>query len=295
MPLARAFVLGLALALAACAQHTAPGDVTPDATADLSTCSAGMEFVLAASVLVGPAMEGFVQANNERVSRDGHLRDTPEAEARLAALLQPLDIVLIARQHTLGARLIPGFLTHAALYLGSPAQLRAAGVWNDPAVAPHRAAITAGAHVIEANGAPVALITLEDAIDADAVVVIRQHGLTRGAVQDGIRTALAYHGTAFDRRFDAATPDNVYCTELAARALPGAGLPHERIAGREMILPDRIAIAMIEGTAPLDLVTFLYADPQGLHESEAAHLRATIAANWPAPARDAGTRLALAP
>lgn len=268
--------------MAACAPVVAPGEVVPDAGADLSSCGAGMGFILAASNLVAPMIDGIAGANNEQVGRNGHLRDTLAA-ARLESVLEPLDIVLVARQHRIGARFIPGFLTHAALWVGSPAQLQAAGGWSDPVVAAHRAEIAAGARLIEASAGPVSLVTLDEVLDADAVVVLRQQGLARRGVQEGLHTALAYHGTPFDSRFDADDPERVYCTELVARALPDAGLPRDRIAGRAMILPDRVATAMLDGEAPLDLVTFLYADARGLHEGDAARLRASIAANWPAP------------
>lgn len=276
----------LILGLAACTPRVGPGEVAPDAQADLTSCGSDMGLVLGVARAISPALTMLAAANNDLAGREGHLLADDRAAEQLSAVLEPLDIILISRRHTIGGRVVPGFLTHAALYSGSEAQLRALGMWNDPLIRPHQAEIANGARIIEANAAPVSLVSISEAIDADSVVVLRQRGLSAAARQEGLRTAFSYHGTPFDSRFDAETPERVFCTELADRALPEAGLPHDRIAGRAMILPDRIAQVALEGDAPLDLVVFLHGDGDDLHQGDMALLRATIAANWPSPAVD---------
>lgn len=269
--------------LASCTPRYGPGDVAPDAHADLSTCGSGMELVLGVGRAIAPVVTLLAAANNDLTSRHGHLFADTAAEERLSAVLEPLDIILVATRHTIGARVVPGFLTHVALYSGTEAQLRAAGMWNDPLIRPHHAEIRAGARIIETNAAPVTLVSISETLNVDSVVVLRQRDLSAPARQEGLRTAFSYHGTPFDGRFDAESPERVFCTELAYRALPAAGLPLDRIAGRAMIVPDRIAQVALDGAVPLDLVLFLYSDGEALRQGNAALLRATIAANWPAP------------
>ncbi|MCC7322036.1 MAG: hypothetical protein IT542_13790 [Rubellimicrobium sp.] len=277
-----ALVLSAAL-LAGCAPHAEPGAVAASATADLSTCGRGAGGFDGMATLAAPIMPVLTTLNREILLRDGRLERFPEAIPLLEATLQPLDVVLTSRRHSVGGAISPGYFTHGIVYLGTETQLQALGLLDDPAIAPHRAEIAAGATLAEANGAPVALVTLARVLDADGAAVFRPRGLSRQALRDGLRTTFASRGLPFDHRFDGADGDAIFCTELVDRALPDARLPRDTVGGHEVVLPDRIASAALTGASPLEPVLFLYADAQGLHRGSTALLRATIAANWPAP------------
>lgn len=274
--------LVLIACLASCAPHVAPRTVIPDTGADLSTCGA----MTVAPDLVALA-EGLapllLPMLRDLHFRPGWLARYPDAVAHLAQDLQPLDLILVSARINSAGMVSRGYLTHGALYLGTEAQLRAAGLWDDPALAPHRSALRAGALVVEANGKPVALSTLPQALNADGAVILRPTGLTRRDRRDGIAAALARLGQPFDNRFDAGDGSHLFCTEFIDLALPGAGLPRLSLYGRDTILPDDIARAALDGAAPLAYVGFVHADGSGWAAGSAALLRATIAANWSPP------------
>ncbi|MCC7322035.1 MAG: hypothetical protein IT542_13785 [Rubellimicrobium sp.] len=291
-PRARACALALLSALAACSSYVPPAAVTPDGHADLSQCGRGIETavgpLLAAADLIAPIAETAARLNDDAILDGINLVHAPGAVARIEAALAPGDILLIARHNTVFGRITPGYLTHGLFALGSEAQLRALGLWDDAALAPWHGRIAAGARIIDAAGTgPVDLRSVAS-VAAEGLAIFRPRDTSAATRRARLRAALAMQGLPFDYRFDAATPEAVFCTEYLDHIMPDMGLPRDPLTGREVILPDRIAQAAFEGDLPLDLVLFLYADSDGLHDGSPALLRATIAANWPgAPAAGA--------
>jgi len=272
----------LLLALAACAPHVPPEAVTPDATADLGMCGRIQvpPDIVALSEAVSPLTLPIVR---DLHFRPGHLSRAPAAGAHVAATLQPLDLILVSLRANSAGQIMRGFLTHAALYLGTEEQLRTAGLWDTPALSPHHDAIRQGHVVIEAMGRPVEMTTLDQALDADAAVVLRPGRLTQAQQAATVTRAIARLGVPFDNRFDAGDDSTLFCTELVDLALPDLALPRDRLYARDTILPDQIARAALDGNADLTFITFVHADRDGWAEGSAALLRATIAANWSNP------------
>lgn len=272
----------LSLVLSACAAHTDPGALPAGAASDLSACCAlAVPLGPAAFDSLSTALPVLAPVGRDMALRPGHLAQHPAALATLREEVQPLDILLVATRQHLTGNLLPGYFNHAALVLGSEADLRALGLWSDPAILPLQDAIRAGGvAVIEANGAAVAAVPLAAAANADGIAVLRPTGAI--ARHAALRTLVGHLGTPFDFRFDAATPGCLFCTELVDVTLPALHLPRREIAGRQTIIPDDVARSAIEERA-LRLVDFLYADRQDWHRGDAALLSATIAANWPSP------------
>lgn len=271
----------LALVLAGCTPGAAPRDLQPDPDADLSTCGqpgrAPSQGFIDRIEPLGPLAVPMLR---DIRARDGWLFGDAGAEAHLAASLQPLDIVIVSYRQSLIAQVTQGYLSHAALVIGSEAQVQALGLWDAPALAPLRDDIRAGATLIEANGGAVALVTLGAVLNADGAVILRPTGLTLAGRRRAVLRALADLGQPFDFSFDANSPQTVFCTELIDRSLPGADLPRTLLYARQTILPDVIASAALDGTAPLAIIDFVHADRTGWQQGSADLLRATIAANW---------------
>lgn len=149
--------------------------------------------------------------------------------ARMAALLQPGDVILAREDGFLSNAFLPGFWPHAILYLGPEQEwtkLRlasGAALGEDPLVQralPAFRAPTEDAHparVIEAVSAGVVFSSLEHAAQKDYALVLRPL-LSEAQRAAAIRRALALRGRPYDFDFDFASDDKVVCTELVYRA-----------------------------------------------------------------------------
>ena len=178
--------------------------------------------------------------------RPGTLAQYPEAQARLMARAQPLDLLLTSNKNRVSGRIIPGRFTHVAVYLGDEAHLRRLGLWTDPLVTPHHAALRAGRLFIESEFDGTTLLSPPDMFDTDLVALIRPTGLTRARQRRATRLLFSRLGSPFNFRFDLAACDCTFCTQLVDQAMPWLDLPRRRIYDTETILPDDIAVATLE-------------------------------------------------
>lgn len=217
---------------------------------------------------------------------------TKEQLEELEALLAPGDVVLIRQDGYLSNTFLPGFFTHALLYLGPEERWtalkdeRGSPLAEDPAVkrALPKYSCHAGkgpARVIEAIGLGVVFSSLKKALGKDYVAVLRPK-LSEAQIAAGIRRALVYHGRPYDFEFDFATDDRVVCTELIFRAYSGVidfGLAPILVGERSEVpgisnvvgrwtLPAndfarRIVTLKANGTpAPFDLLAIYERDPE---------------------------------
>jgi hypothetical protein len=148
--------------------------------------------------------------------------------ADLAAELQPGDVILVRQDRYLSNAFLPGFWSHALLYLGpiedwGPLALSdGTPLLEDPVV---RSVLEEyGQHidgkparVIEAISEGVVFNSLEHAVQKDYIAVLRPE-LSKVAIAEGIRRALRFVGRPYDFDFDFATDDKIVCTELVYRA-----------------------------------------------------------------------------
>lgn len=146
--------------------------------------------------------------------------------AALQAELQPGDILLVRADDKVTCALLPGFWAHAALYLGSPADLLALGDAGSPAVARALAAMAAEPSplgwVIEAIPRGVRLNPLPVCLRADHVAVLRP-GLPPAMLRQALADALGHLGKPYDFEFDFNVSSRLVCTELIYRAFHGRG------------------------------------------------------------------------
>lgn len=210
--------------------------------------------------------------------RQCYLADQRDARAAIMSALRPLDIVLVSNRQRLSGHTIPGLFGHAAVYLGTDAQLRAAGLWSAVPAA-RRADLAAGAIFLEADQQGVHLSRPQYTLDTDRVLVLRPViGERRKA--EALAGFIGRLGMPFDFRFDTRTADCVFCTELVARVLPELRLREHRVYGRELIFPDEVARTALDGNARLRPRLYVVGTDSGWHVAPTAQARGDINREW---------------
>jgi len=212
--------------------------------------------------------------------------------ASLPQRLDPGDVLLQRREWYMSNVGLPGFWSHAALYIGTPEERRA--FFDDPEV--HRWVIAQGepsgdfeallrsrhprAHalslapqeeghvtrVLEAISEGVVFTTLEHSAAADSMAALRPH-LERAEKAQALLRAFQYVGRPYDFNFDFQTDLALVCTELVYKSYEpapgyrGIHLQLEEILGRTAIPANSIARQLDEelarGTPQFVMVLFL--------------------------------------
>ena len=152
---------------------------------------------------------------------------SPDQLKELSAKLKPGDIFLERRNWFVSNAFLPGYWPHAALYVGTPDELRALGLHQDPRVQAHWNSYLkheAGGHacvVLESISEGVVFTTLEHSIgEADSVALLRPR-LQPDLICEAIAKAFSHAGKPYDFDFDFFTTDKLVCTELVYRAYDG--------------------------------------------------------------------------
>lgn len=214
----------------------------------------------------------------------------PEQIQRLSQTLEPGDILLERREWYLTNVGIPGFWTHAALFIGSAEQraafsrdpelqswLQAHGATSldDMMAKRHPGAYAAMQipyrdgrlpRVIEALSPGVCLTSLNYSATCDSLAILRPR-LSKADRAAAVVRALRYFGRPYDYAFDFGSDQSLVCTELIVKAyLPdstkkGLNLPLERLMGN-LVTPANAFVRQFDrsfGTEAqqMDLVFFL--------------------------------------
>jgi hypothetical protein len=214
----------------------------------------------------------------------------PEQIEDLSRRLEPGDILLERREWYLTNVGIPGFWTHAALYIGGPEQRAAFSrqpevkKWlgkmgaetMDDLIRQRYPEAHAGMQapcedgrlpgVIEAHSPGVTLTSLHCSAACDSLAVLRPRLSTADRAAAVVR-AMRYHGRPYDYSFDFVSDQNLVCTELVVKSyLPGElkqglDLPLENVMG-QMLTPANSFARQFDETfgtdrQQMDLVLFL--------------------------------------
>jgi hypothetical protein len=261
-----------------------------------------------------PAQEQVARwAGEVRVRRNGEALISPDQIHQMRRQLEPGDILLQRREWYLTNAGIPGFWTHAALYLGTERERRA--FFDDPEVAgwarasghegfeellrarhPEAQARSltpeAGhpARVLEAIAEGVTFTSLEHSAHADSIAVLRPR-LSKREKAIALVRAFGYAGRPYDYEFDFSTDATLVCSELiyksyqAGTGTRGLELPLAVVAGRLMMTPNEIArlfsSTQTDPQRPLEFVLML----DGNERTESAHPASaeTFATSWQRP------------
>ncbi len=210
--------------------------------------------------------------------------------------LEPGDIVLLRREWHLSNIGLPGFWTHAALFVGLSEKRKE--FFNDPAVIkwirshgkqyggiedllsdryPSAYKISLKIQedntlprVIEALGEGVIFTTPQHALGADSLVVLRPR-LSKTAKARAVFRAFHYSGRPYDFNFDFLTDSSLVCSELIYKAYKplednkGLRFPLDEVLGRKVLSPNKIASLFDKErstNSQMDLVLFMDGNEQ---------------------------------
>ncbi len=191
--------------------------------------------------VVGGTSQGFGNVIGLVATRRGKLFGDAQIENDIRGVLRPGDILLEKTPFRLTDKFIPGHYGHVAIWIGGEADLRALGMWDDPLVQKHAAALTAGDGVVEALRDGVQLSPLARFLNIDDLGVLRQETLSDAARRDIVRRSLRQLGKAYDFNFDVETANRIVCSELVYQVYTSLMWPTDRTVGRWTISPDQVA------------------------------------------------------
>lgn len=249
-PVVRFLPLVMSVFLAGCALpvvhpdfETMPADADPDT---FECCNAPNRYPQAFVDFAMPLVEPFFPLFMSGSSPAG-LAPHPEAGERIARQAQPMDLLLLSSKSHFTSRYLPGWFTHSAVYLGTEAQLRTAGLWNDPAVLPYRDKIRAGYTIVEAMPSGIRFNAMDPLHwERDAALLARPT-LTAAERRTALRQALGSLQHGFDFFYDVRSCDKLACTEVVLRAMPQLDFTIREVNQQIALLPDDIAAQAVRG------------------------------------------------
>jgi hypothetical protein len=178
---------------------------------------------------------------------------TLEVAMDLRPLLQPGDVLLVRDDSRLTAALVPGFWTHAALFLGTRSDLEGLGLNTHPHVVRHWQDIPENCGplglVIEALFPCVQLNPLEKCLLVDHLVVLRPT-LPTSDIAAALGEAMGHLGKPYDFEFDFNNSSRIVCTGLVYRSYHHRGnilFSLSKRLGRFTLTGDDIIATALEG------------------------------------------------
>lgn len=222
----------------------------------------------------------------ERDGYPGRLVGNTAAVAAVMGQLKPFDMVFIANKSYLFGFLIPGYFSHDLMYIGTEAELVAAGLWSLPELRAHRDDIRAGKVFLEATAPVAQLKSPTKALEVDALAILRPE-LSAAEKRAALRRGLAAIGTPYDYGFDVDTPEALVCTELLDVAYPSLDFTVREAYGRHVIIPDDIVAQAIRGDK-MRVIAYIVGDRHkragpGFSQRNIPSLMGDISAYWGAP------------
>lgn len=176
-------------------------------------------------------------------TRKGYLLSLPEEEKNgIVATMEPLDVLLEKTPFRLTDKFIPGHYGHVAIWVGNEEQLKALGVWEDPAVIPYHEQIRSGHSVVEALRPGVEINTFEQFLNIDDLLVLRHTGLSLEKRREYVIRAFRQIGKEYDFNFDIETDKRIICSEIAYVVFKDEDWPTSKTLGRYTISPDNVAV-----------------------------------------------------
>lgn len=174
--------------------------------------------------------------------RQGKLKSNPDFIPNIKKQLKVLDILMERTPARATSNFIPGFWTHAAIYVGNEEDLRFYGIWDHPLVKPYQERIKNGANVIEALRSGVEINPVENFGEADTVSTLRiKIPLTDEQIKTHLLKAFAQLGKVYDFAFDIQSGEKIVCSELHYIIFTEVPFNTSRILKRQTISVDQVA------------------------------------------------------
>jgi Permuted papain-like amidase enzyme, YaeF/YiiX, C92 family len=219
---------------------------------------------------------------------DEHRRLISDAQiADMRKAMKPGDVIVERRNWYLSNVGLPGFWPHAALFVGTPDEIRAAfdddaetnaryGKFSEHLAKTHPKAWAslagkdAQGHphaILEAVSEGVVTSSVEHSCGADYVAALRPR-LPLVEIAAAMERAFTFFGRPYDFNFDFGTDDQVVCSELVIKAYepktqegPGLRIPFIAVAGRRAVPPTELVrtfgAELGKDARQLDFVYFL--------------------------------------
>jgi len=231
----------------------------------------------------GPSSANAIYGDYYEVGFPGTLTGKSDAAEAIVSHLRPLDFVLVGSTSYQLGRLVPGRFSHAVVYIGTEAELRATGLWHIPELVPYHDQIRAGKTFIQSASPDVHLLTPNKAFERDRALAIRPN-LSGSERRLAIRRLFAAMGKPFN--FNMAidpTGETFACTSLLEHAMPSLGFKRRTLYGVETVMPDDVAAQAIRGE-DLQFITYVLGNegPGFSYRSKFAAM-VDIAAYWGIP------------
>jgi 1-acyl-sn-glycerol-3-phosphate acyltransferase len=138
----------------------------------------------------------------------------------LASFLRPGDVLMVRAEHKITTALLPGFWSHAALFLGDQHALKQLRLDEHFPIPKHRDVPQPDRAnhglVLEAISAGVVISPLEKCLHADHVLVLRPN-VSEADRLAALVEGLSHAGKAYDFEFDFNVTTRLVCTELIYR------------------------------------------------------------------------------
>ncbi len=217
-----------------------------------------------------PAQKGISNlAGDVKVYRIHRSLITDKQISEITGEMKPGDIMLERREWYLTNIGIPGYWTHAAIYIGTPQErenffkgedidslLKEEGLNSiedilKKSTSGYPLCITPDStshmpRVIEAIGEGVLFTSMEHSASCDSLAVLRPR-LAKREIAKALIRAFKYSGRPYDFDFDFLTDSSLVCSELVYKAyepgvnFKGIKFPMEKIMGRNLIPANGIA------------------------------------------------------
>ena len=191
--------------------------------------------------------------------RNGKLKDDTLFLSEFSQHLRPGDILLEKTPFALTDKTIPGHFGHAALYIGTYAQLEELGMLDSPFIKQHLSEIRQGKVILEALREGVVLNSVEHFMNIDDVAVLRSKNLAPNEIKTSLTLGLSHYGKKYDFDFNVNTTETIVCSELVYAAYPQIDFVTKKVLTSFTITPDDIAkLALDNPLAPLELTFFAH-------------------------------------
>lgn len=194
--------------------------------------------------LLGRALYGLQKCVSslmaDRYVKAHHEPRLPDATAEeIRRLLQPGDVIVVRKEHAFTNYFLPGYWPHAALYIGSVAELQQLRLHDHENITSVWSTIqnvddSQPARVLEAMKDGVRVRSLNNPFRSDAIAVVRPR-LEETQIADAIGRGFFHVNKPYDFDFDFSRSDRLVCTEVVYRTFDGVGgleFPLTRRAGR---------------------------------------------------------------